>query len=246
MTQPGKEGAMRWSLLGVMAVLVCVAAAEPKPDDAVARAILSGSPVPRDIQAIRHRLQTELGGVLKTHIVANGGHDHPTRRGVMFMCFESYAGPSPAGPIDEGDLFLGYFLVPDAGRLTVGAGFVELIAWDRTTHRFNFWELIDSTWHLRGDSGDVLDNIQAINTGAKVPAFRFPRTSPDGTPVLRCSGCHTLGAPIMKELEAPHNDWWTEHDQLQPGALALDADTAALFERATDASHLSALVKQSA
>src|SRR4051794_23409566 len=139
MTQPGKEGAMRWSLLGVMAVLVCVAAAEPKPDDAVARAILSGSPVPRDIQAIRHRLQTELGGVLKTHIVANGGHDHPTRRGVMFMCFESYAGPSPAGAVDEGGLFLGDFLGPGAGRLAGGAGFLGVIPGGRPAHPVHFW-----------------------------------------------------------------------------------------------------------
>ena len=215
-------------------------------DDAVKNAILSGSPVPRDITAIRRRLQTELGGVLKTHIVANGGHEHPTRRGVMFMSFESYAGPMPGGQVDEGDLFLGYFLEPHGGRLAVGSGFVELIAWDRTTHRFNFWELIDSTWNFRGDSNDVLDNVRAINTGAETPSFTFRRQSPDGTPVLRCSGCHTLGAPIMKELEAPHNDWWTEKRKLPLGPFTLDAETAVLFQHATDASHLSALVKKSA
>src|SRR5215471_3929376 len=238
---------MKWSCLAVVAALMwMVAAAEPKTDDAVSRAILSGSPVPRSIQAIRHRLQVALGRVLKPHLVANGGHDHPTPRGARLISFDSYSGPSPAGPIEEGDLFLGYFLVPDRGRLTVGAGFVELIAWDRTTHRFNFWELIDSTWHLRGDSDDVLDNIRAINTGAQAPAFTFTKKSSDGTPVLRCSGCHTLGGPIMKELEAPHNDLWTEKDKLPTGALALDADTSALFQHATDASHLSSLVKKSA
>ena len=217
-----------------------------KADDAVQKAILSGSPVPRDITAIRRRLQTELGGVLKTHIVANGGHEHPTRRGVMFMCFESYSGPMPGGQVDEGDLFLGYFLEPQGSRVVVGSGFVELIAWDRTTHRFNFYELIDSKWSLRGDSNDVLDNIQAINTGATRPSFTFRRKSSDGTPVLRCSGCHTLGAPIMKELEAPNNDWWTEKHKLSLGAFTLDAETAPLFEHAADASHLSALVKKSA
>ena len=166
-------------------------------DDAVKGAILSGSPVPRDITAIRRRLQTELGGVLKTHIVANGGHEHPTRRGVMFMCFESYAGPMPGGQVDEGDLFLGYFLVPQGSRLVVGSGFVELIAWDRAAHRFNFWELNGSTWSFRGDSNDVLDNIRAINTGATTPSFTFRRKSPDGTNVLRCSAA-TLGAPIIR------------------------------------------------
>ena len=223
-----------------------IRAVVPKADDAVSRAILSGSPVPRDIRAIRHRLQTQLGGVLTSHIVANGGHEHPTRRGVMFMSFESYAGPAPGGSVDEGDLFFGYFLVPQGGQLVVGSGFVELIAWDRAKHRFNFWELLEGEWHLRGDSDDVLANVQSINVGAKAPAFTFTRESSDGTPVLRCSGCHTLGAPIMKELEAPHNDWWTAKHTLPPGAFTPDAETAALFRHATDASHLSALVKKSA
>jgi hypothetical protein len=214
-------------------------------DDAVRLAILSGSP-PRDIAAIRRRLQTELGGVLKTHIVANGGHEHPVRRGVMFMCFETYAGPMPGGRVDEGDLFFGYFLVPEGNRVTVGSGFVELIAWDRTKRRFNFWELIDGDWHFRGDSDDVLENIRGINTGSATPAFSFPRRSSDGTPVLRCSGCHTLGAPIMKELEAPHNDWWTDKRKLALGSFVLDSETSKLFADATDASNLSVQVKKSA
>jgi hypothetical protein len=215
-------------------------------DDAVRHAILSGSPVPRDISAIRRRLQKDLGGVLKTHIVANGGHEHPLRRNVMFMCFETYAGPMPGGRVDEGDLFFGYFLGPRGSRLVVEPGFVELIAWDRTKRRFNFWELIGTTWQFRGDSNDVLDNIRAVNTGAARADFFFPRKSPDGTPVLRCSGCHTLGAPIMKEIEAPHNDWWTEKHKLPPGAFVPDEETARLFQNATDAAHLAAEVKQSA
>jgi hypothetical protein len=261
-----KEFTMSWSFFGggglVCAVLVAIGmfdnapviharpssmqTAQARTDDAVTHAILSGSPVPRDIKAIRRRLQSELGGVLTTHIVANGGHEHPTRRNVMFMCFESYAGPTPAGPADEGDLFLGYFLVPEGDRLVVGSGFVELIAWDRTTHRFNFWELLDEAWHFRGDSQDILDNVATINLGAATPSFTFQRKSSDGTPVLRCSGCHTLGAPIMKEVEAPHNDWWTERDKLPTGSFTLDGETSGLFQRAADASHLSALVKQSA
>lgn len=242
---------MKRLLLGVVgatAVAVTVAAQDPpaKTDDAVARAILSGAPVPRDIAAVRRRLQTELGGTLTTHLVANGGHEHPTRRGVMFMSFESYAGPMPGGQVDEGDLFLGYFLEPQGKELVVGTGFVELIAWDRTTKRFNFWELIDRTWHFRGNSDDGLENIRNINVGASAPSFAFPRLSSDGTPILRCSGCHTLGAPIMKEVEAPHNDWWTEQGKLALGSFTPNAEAAVLFARATDASHLSTLVKKGA
>lgn len=235
-------------LVGVLMGTMALAAQDPPvtTDDAVTRAILSGSPVPRDITAIRRRLQTELGGTLATHIVANGGHEHPTRRGVMFMSFESYEGPMPGGRVDEGELFIGYFLEPRGRELVVGSGFVEVIAWDRTTRRFNFWELLDGTWHFRGDSDDVLENIRDINVGTTAPSFTFHRQSSDGTPILRCSGCHTLGAPIMKELEAPHNDWWTEGQELPVGSFTPDAETAALFTRAIDASHLSALVKNGA
>jgi hypothetical protein len=249
------------SLVGIVcAVTVCWAARSPgvladqRPnlgagetaDDPVRLAILSGSSAPRDITAIRRRLQTELGGVLKTHIVANGGHEHPEKRGVMFMCFETYSGPMPGGRVDEGDLFFGYFLVPKGSQVAIGSGFVELIGWDRTKRRFNFWELLDGVWNFRGDSDDVLENIKSINVGASAPAFSFARQSPDGTPVLRCSGCHTLGAPIMKELEAPNNDWWTTKRKLALGSFTLDAETTKIFTNASDASNLSAQVKKSA
>lgn len=31
---------------------------------------------------------------------------------------------------------------------------------------------------------------------------------------MRCSACHVSGAPIMKEQDAPHNDWWMKDHQL--------------------------------
>ena len=144
-----------------------------KADDAVRRAILSGSTVPGTILEVRQRLVAELKGTLRPHIVVNGGHDNATRgetsRGVKFMVFETYAG---APDVKADELFIGYFLGPNPDRtLTVLPGFVECIAWDRTKHVYNFWELIDERWHYRGDSNDVLADVAGINIGAKTPGF---------------------------------------------------------------------------
>lgn len=212
-------------------------------DDVVRRGLLDGPKRPADVFAVRARL-LKLGGRLHSHLVANGGHEHPARRGVMFMCFETYSGPAPGGRKTEQDeLFLGFFLRLDIDTLAVQPDFMELIAWDRTKKVYNFWELIGGKWHYRGDSRDVLDDIAEINVGAAAPRFQGR---------LRCSGCHTLGGPIMKEMGAPHNDWWTEKHGLttKPWHLAAGKDAGdvrqlagLLFRGATDAANLSAQVR---
>jgi len=207
-------------------------------DDPVRRAILFKDPFPRNVTELRQRLR-ELGGTLNSHLVANGGHEHPVAPArVMFMSFETYSGPEPGGRVEEGDLFLGYFLVRQGNQIVVSGNFVELIAWDRTKRVFNFWELTDGKWQFRGDSNDVLENVTSVNMGLPSPTFKFVRDSPDGTPVLRCSGCHTLGSPIMKELEPPHNDWWTSEHKLPLSGFQLGTDASRLFETARDASNL--------
>lgn len=181
-------------------------------EDAVRRVILAGTPQPTDIFAIRKRL-LDLNGALKPHVVANFGHQNPEDGGgtVKFMVFETYEGPPNIGP---GELFFGYFLAPGADQvLRVAPGFVELMAWDRKKNVYNFWELT-SRWFYRGDSNDILSDVARINT--EIPQGQFP-----AKPRLRCSGCHTLGTPIMKELEAPHNDWWTSARKLSLGPFRL-------------------------
>jgi hypothetical protein len=160
------------------------------------------------------------------------------------MVFETYEGPPDVVP-DE--LFIGYFLAPRADKtLAVRLGFIELIAWDRTKQVYNFWEVIGSQWFYRGDSHDVLADVAQLNIGARNPHFPTP-------PRLRCSGCHTLGAPIMKELEPPYNDWWTTDRRLQlapfilqPGTNAMEPAHVAgsLFREAVDASDLSQQVQR--
>jgi hypothetical protein len=230
-----------------------------KADDAVRRLLLATPPVPKDIFEIRQRLEAH-GGKLRAHLVVNGGHDNPTRtkaRRIKFMAFETYTNTTPEKILDEDELFVGFFLGEDNDILEVLSGFVEIIAWDRTKQVYNFWELLGTEWHYRGDSNEVLTNIRQINLADANPTFTFVRQSPtDQVPVLRCSGCHTLGGPIMKELEAPHNDWWTQARLLNLGPYRLQAGSTAtnpahvaarLFDEtkeATDAANLSAQVKK--
>jgi hypothetical protein len=230
-----------------------------RTDDPVRHILLAGPKPAKDIFEIRQRLEAH-GGKLKAHLVVNGGHDNPTRTDrhrVKFMCFATYANSHRKKTVDEDELFLGFFLGAEKGTVVVLRGFVELIAWDRTKQAYNFWELIGTDWHYRGDSNDVLTNIAKINIADAKAAFTFLRKSPtDKQPVLRCSGCHTLGGPIMKELEGPHNDWWTKDRKLNLGPFKVQAGNEAanpahvaarLFDESkevTDAHNLSKQVKK--
>lgn len=218
-------------------------------DDAVRRAILAGPQAPKTIYEVRERLLAR-GGKLETHIVANRGHENP--EGGSFSFFESYTGPMEGGVVGAGELFIGFFSERAGDDLQVQQGFapglmIELISWDYTKQMYNFWELVGtgegSEWKYRGDSQDVLADVARVNLGQGRPEFGAK---------LRCSGCHTLGGPIMKELPAPHNDWWTVAHRLELGTLKLaqapDADVArrtaaSLFRGARDAANLARLVK---
>ncbi|MFN3428892.1 MAG: hypothetical protein ACK46X_02945 [Candidatus Sericytochromatia bacterium] len=211
-------------------------------DDAVKRAILSGPEVPRTVAQVRARLLGQ-GGRLKTHIVNNRGHENPEAGSFSF--FETYTGPMTGGAVKDGELFIGFFSERQGDALAVMQSFepglmIELIAWDYTKQAYNFWELIgtgkSAEWHYRGDSADVLADVAAVNMGQTKPAFGAR---------LRCSGCHTLGGPIMKELDTPNNDWWTDAHKLELGSMKLQAGSEAtamatqLFKDAVDASDLS-------
>ena len=143
-----------------------------KADDAVRRILLAGGSFPADIFQIRQRLEAH-GGKLRAHIVVNGGHDNPARtpdHDEKFMVFETYANATPDKRVEEDELFFGFFLGAANDTLTVIPGFVELIAWDRTKQVYNFWELLDQDWNYRGDSNDVLTNIEQIKSPARIHA----------------------------------------------------------------------------
>jgi hypothetical protein len=161
--------------------------------------------------ALRSRLET-LGATIKTTLVANHGFHPPAgplERKVHFMLFEMASGRLDLLGITlgEGEFFFGHFIVPSVeDKLTVGVvSFIELIAWDPSKGVFNFYEFTrdrgDMTprWHYRGDSLDILADVALLHR-QDTPAFGER---------LRCSGCHTAGGPIMKELNDPHAHWWT-------------------------------------
>ncbi len=214
-------------------------------DDAVRRGILAGDRIPRNIREVRELLQREPGGVLRSHVVGNGGHGHATPSPVDFMCFETFEGPLAGRTVGEAELLFGFFLARRGSTLSISDGFVELIAWDRTKRVYNFWELIGADWRYRGDSNDVAANVAALNLGRSNPEFVFTKESPppEREPVLRCSGCHTLGTPVMKEIEAPHNDWWRTKRPLPLGPLKPDAEVSKLLAGVADASNLARVVK---
>jgi hypothetical protein len=219
------------------------------PDDAVSRGILAGGK-PATIFEVRKKLKG-FGGRFDTHIVANRGHGNPEAGSFSF--FESYSGPIPGGTVKAGELFIGFFSERQGDHLAVQQSFdpglmIELIAWDRSKELFNFWELVGdgkaSQWHYRGDSDDILADIAEIHTGKGHATFGGR---------LRCSGCHTLGGPIFKEQEAPHNDWWTDRRKLALGSLKLAEGASetdprqvagTLFREAEDASNLALLVTE--
>jgi hypothetical protein len=215
-------------------------------DDAVRRAILSGPKLPANVYEVRQHL-LKGGGKLEAHVLANRGHSNPGQGSFSF--FMTYSGPMKGGKVAPGDLFFGFFTEAGAdGVLRVRPGvFIELIAWDYTKKVFNFWELVedgaDVNWRYAGDSHDVLADVAELNLGLARP--KLGRR-------VRCSACHTLGGPVMKELAAPHNDWLTAANKLFLGKLELrpgkDAANPAhvaaeLLSRPADGAAFAALVR---
>jgi len=145
----------------------------------------------------------------KKYLVANRGRNNPKMGSFSF--FESY---SNKNRVMDADIFLGHFthLRNSAGKAVIdldqgtksGQLVIELIAWDYQKGFYNFYELIGqgsfNQWFYRGDSKDIILDNQAIYLSQPT---QFGQR-------LRCSGCHTSGGPIMKELAFPHNDWWIQ------------------------------------
>lgn len=162
---------------------------------------------PQNIDEVNSLLGTQFQN--RKFLVANRGRNNPKKGSFSF--FESFSDGSRNG---DAGIFLGHFTglknfggkvmidldqSPDKGKLVI-----ELIAWDAVKGYYNFYELIGqgtmNQWFYRGDSKDILLDNQAIYLSQPV---QFGQR-------LRCSGCHTSGGPIMKEMAFPHNDWWVK------------------------------------
>lgn len=92
-------------------------------------------------------------------------------------------------------------------------------------------------WFYRGDSIDIIADTKLLH--------RQPDPSrPQFGARLRCSGCHTNGGMIMKEIEGPHNDWWTELRHLPLGPNRPDAEVSGLLTQLVDAKDLAQAVQK--
>lgn len=153
------------------------------------------------------------GLTIKPAMVANRGRHNP-RLG-SFSFFEEITGTSAQleKPVQRGELLFGHFtelqgtLIDFNQEPSLDNLLIEAIAWDYEKGLYNFYELIgqgqSSQWFYRGDSNDALKDNRYLFLDPPAGEKKFGN-------IMRCSACHLSGGPIMKELEDPHNDWWTE------------------------------------
>jgi len=221
--------------------------------DALAKLLLAGGPCPADVFEFRSRLAAS-GATIRTTLVANRGfHDQKKDPEAMhFMMFEIVTGRlGPAAvEVGDGEFFFGHFTAVKGAdtlfadqRPSSGALMIELIAFDHSKGVFNFYELIGDgrrgRWFYRGDSLDIQSDVKLLHRQADPGRPQF------GTR-LRCSGCHTGGGPIMKELASPHNDWSTAERPLTFGGLKPDAALADILKGVVDADELAKGVRAGA
>lgn len=203
-----------FALLSTTVFAECV----PPNHDALALLLNSTENCPRNVFALRDAIK-KSGYSIKTTMVANRGFHNPALG--SFSLFELIQGKNVA----EGDWFIGHFtafnqlgeLIPDQSPEN-GSLMIETFAWDPVKGFYNFYELRGDgrtgQWFYRGDSTDIFADNRYLH---RQPDARNPQFGDR----LRCSGCHMSGGPIMKELTAPHNDWWEPKRKLDFGGHPL-------------------------
>jgi hypothetical protein len=187
------------------------------PNDPLSFILHQTGQCPSSIQALKEEMKYFD---LSAHVsmVANRGKNNPSQGSFSF--FESIYGKlSESYMINKGEFYLGYFTDVQNNQLILDQSpkanklLIELIAWDRTHQIYNFYELrglnkTETRWYFRGDSKDALLDNQYLY-----------RDNLENTPKfggrMRCSACHNSGGPIMKEIQFPHNDWWTNANKLK-------------------------------
>ncbi|HYV04548.1 MAG TPA: hypothetical protein VFB82_08185, partial [Blastocatellia bacterium] len=212
-------------------------------NDALGKFLLSSKTCPPDVFELRARLLA-AGAKLRTTFVANRGFHNPGEG--SFSMFEIVTGKlSPLGiEVADGEFLFGHFTGTSGSKLIANQQpdglMVELISWDPVKQVFNFYEVIGdgqrSQWFYRGDSLDIMSDVERLHRQTVPSRPQFGKR-------LRCSGCHTAGGPIMKELAPPHNDWSTSNRPLPTGSLKPDAALTGILKGLVDAGELATSVK---
>ncbi len=212
-------------------------------NDALGLVLRSVQKCPTNVQELKALLLSR-GDQIEPAMVANRGRHNPELGSFSF--FETVRNNSETRKILPGDFFFGHFTKavekeiildqqPASGKLLI-----EALAWDPVKKVYNFYELIgeesSAHWFFRGDSLDILKDNSYIHRDPPPHTPKYGRT-------LRCSACHSSGGPIMKELEFPHNDWWTKSRPLEFGSNNPSNEIKTWLTDLVDASTFSEYVK---
>lgn len=194
-------------------------------------------------------------------MVANRGFHNPLPQG-SFSFFETVTGSYGGQVLVPGDWFFGHFtaasidntaltsILSPQQAATPDNLLLETLVWDPKKQVFNFYEIRGNgqggVWFYRGDSLDIQADIRNLERAydPSQPIFMGPLDGDKATlPRLRCSGCHMNGGPIMKELAAPHDSWWTPQRPLDLGALRIAPEFRPLLDNLVSASDFAGWVK---
>lgn len=205
-------------------------------DDPLYLFLIKHSVCPNNVVNFKQGLKS-LGLNVEPSMVANRGR-HNFESG-SFSFFETVSGPN----IPKGDFFFGHFTSKSQNTIFLdnqngpGKLLIELIVWDNTKKVYNFYEMIGGAqgpkWFYRGDSLDILEDNKFVHRNVPVGEKKFGSN-------LRCSACHSSGGPIMKEMSAPHNDWWRSERPLPFGEdTSLSQEVSEYVTKLIDASDFS-------
>ena len=214
--------------------------ATPAPRDPVVRVLAAQSACPKDAVEFVASLK-RLGVRMEPTMVNFVGFHNPDAGAFFIFEIASNAGATPAAvTIERGDLLFGHFTTTDGDKLVSNKESltIELIAWDPDKQFYNFYELVDGSWFYRGNSKDILDDVQFLHRQ------RSASERPFGSR-LRCSGCHINGGLLQKELVPPHNDWFVQNRRLPLGSLKPDAFVQGKLADVADAGELAKVVAAS-
>ncbi|AWN75284.1 hypothetical protein LEAN103870_12100 [Legionella anisa] len=206
-----------------------------RPHDALGLLLLSENTCPNNVFELR-QLCKNSGLQLETTWVANRGFHNPGEGSFSLfeMVFGALKTPDNHLLINAGDFFFGHFTaINSEGELIADQNpeknslMIEAFAWDPKKEAFNFYELrgngTQGQWIYRGDSLDIFADNELLH---RQPDPQHPQFGKR----LRCSGCHSAGGPIMKELDQPHNDWWDPIRGLDFGGRRPDASLHDILE----------------
>jgi hypothetical protein len=194
-------------------------------------------------------------------MVANRGFSNPLPQG-SFSFFEGVTGQYGTQQLAPGDWFFGHFTAASFDSVAMTSTLVpqqaatpdnlllETLVWDPVKSMFNFYEIRGTgqggQWFYRGDSADIQADIQNLNRNRDPAQPLFMGAIKDGQagmPRLRCSGCHMNGGPIMKELAAPHDSWWTRARPLSLGAMRIAPEFTGLLAEVVSADEFAQWIK---